>query len=51
MENEVLYSEVMEYDEKVMDKNFLVPIGKAKVMREGTDITLVAHSKMVGYSM
>lgn len=27
---------------------FLLPIGKAKIEREGSDITLVAHSKMVG---
>lgn len=41
----------MEYDEKVMDKEFLVPLGKAKVMREGSDITICTFSKMVQYSM
>jgi len=28
--------------------DFLIPIGKAKVRREGNDVTLVAHSRMVG---
>lgn len=28
-----------------------VPIGKAKVVREGGDVTLVAHSLMVGHSL
>ena len=36
---------------KILDFDFTVPIGKAKVMREGTDVTLVAFSKMVGYSL
>ena len=29
----------------------MLPIGKAKVMREGSHITITAHSKMVGYSL
>ena len=28
-----------------------VPIGKAKVVREGTDLTIVAHSLMVSYAL
>ncbi len=34
-----------------MSDDFLVPIGKAKVEREGSDVTIVAHSKMVTHSM
>jgi len=34
-----------------MSDNFLLPIGKAKVEREGSDVTIVAHSKMVTHSM
>lgn len=34
-----------------MSDDFVLPIGKAKVEREGTDITLVAHSKMVTHSL
>jgi len=34
-----------------MDKDFLIPIGKAKVERKGKDLTIVAVSKMVGHSL
>lgn len=29
----------------------MLPIGKAKVMREGSDVTLVAFGKMVGHCL
>jgi hypothetical protein len=29
----------------------VLPIGKAKVMRQGTHVTITAHSKMVGFSL
>jgi len=44
LENELLYGTAFDVDEKVMDPDFLLPIGKAKIQREGTDCTLVAHS-------
>jgi pyruvate dehydrogenase E1 component beta subunit len=34
-----------------MDKEFLIPIGKAKIERAGTDCTVTAHAKMVGHSL
>ena len=36
---------------EAMSDNFLLPIGKAKVEREGSDVTIVAHSKMVTHSL
>uniref|UniRef100_A0A061RLF4 Pyruvate dehydrogenase E1 component subunit beta n=1 Tax=Tetraselmis sp. GSL018 TaxID=582737 RepID=A0A061RLF4_9CHLO len=33
---------------EVLDKDFTIEIGKAKVMREGKDVTLVSFSKQVG---
>jgi len=45
LEHELMYGE--SFDVPDMD-DFIIPIGKAKVRREGTDITLVAHSRMVG---
>jgi pyruvate dehydrogenase E1 component beta subunit len=36
---------------EAMSDNFLLPIGKCKVEREGSDITIVAHSRMVSHSM
>ena len=48
LENEMLYGH--EFDVPEMD-DFVLPIGKAKVRREGKDVTLVAHSRMVGFSL
>jgi pyruvate dehydrogenase E1 component beta subunit len=51
LENEILYGESFEADPKVMDKEFLIPVGKAKIMRPGTDVTIVTFSKMVKFSL
>jgi len=32
-------------------EDWVVPIGKAKVRREGSDVTLVAYSRMVGFAL
>lgn len=45
LEHELMYGE--SFDVPDMD-DFLIPIGKAKVRVEGTDVTLVSHSRMVG---
>jgi pyruvate dehydrogenase E1 component beta subunit len=34
-----------------MSEDFVLPIGKAKIEKEGTDLTIVAHSKMVTHSL
>lgn len=51
LENELLYGESFPVTDKVLEPDFLLPIGKAKVQREGTDITLVGFGKMVGYCL
>lgn len=51
LENELMYGTEFQVDDKVLKNDFLLPIGKAKIMREGTDITLVAHSIGVGFCM
>jgi pyruvate dehydrogenase E1 component beta subunit len=48
LENEILYGQSFECP---TDDDFILPIGKAKVEREGTDVTLVAFSIMVGMAM
>jgi pyruvate dehydrogenase E1 component beta subunit len=48
LEHEMLYGQ--EFDVPEVD-DWLVPIGKAKVRREGDDVTLVAHSRMVGFAL
>lgn len=51
LENEILYGQAFPVSEKVLDKDFVLPIGKAKVMRPGAHVTITAHSKMVGFSL
>ena len=48
LENELLYGMEFDVSAAALDKDFTLPIGKAKLMRPGTDVTLVAFSKMVG---
>lgn len=51
LENEMMYSETFEATDEIMDKDFVLPIGKAKIQREGEHITIVTFSKMVKYSL
>jgi pyruvate dehydrogenase E1 component beta subunit len=43
LENELSYNDKME----IPTEEYLVPIGKAKVIREGKHVTLISHSRMV----
>jgi len=51
LENEMMYGVSFPMSQAAMSDNFLIPIGKCKVEREGSDVTIVAHSKMVTHSM
>jgi len=48
LEHELLYG--MSFPVPDLDDHIL-PIGKAAIKRVGTDVTLVAHSRMVGYAL
>ena len=48
LEHEMLYG--LEFDVPE-DIDWVVPIGKAKVRRVGSDVTLVAYSRMVGFCL
>jgi pyruvate dehydrogenase E1 component beta subunit len=48
LENEILYGHSFECP---TDEDFILPIGKAKVERRGTDVTILAFSIMVGLAM
>jgi len=48
LENEILYGQSFECPTA---DDFVLPIGKAKVEREGSDVTIVAFSIMVGMAM
>jgi len=48
LEHEMMYG--TEFDVPEVE-DYVVPIGKAKVRREGTDVTITAHSRMVGFAL
>jgi len=51
LENELLYGESFPVSAECLDPSFCLPIGKAKIEREGRDVTITAFSKMVGYAL
>ncbi|KAH9035270.1 thiamine diphosphate-binding protein [Lactarius hengduanensis] len=51
LENEMLYGVSFPMSKEALSDDFLLPIGKAKVERVGSDVTIVAHSKMVTHSL
>lgn len=42
IENEISYGDIGE----VPDREYVIPLGKADIKRQGTDVTLIAHSRM-----
>jgi pyruvate dehydrogenase E1 component beta subunit len=48
LEHEMLYGQEFDVPDGV---DWVVPIGKAKVRRQGTGVTLVAYSRMVGFCL
>lgn len=51
LENEMVYGVQYPVSDQVLDKDFVLPIGKAKIQRPGKHITIVAHSKLVDTSL
>ena len=48
LENEILYGQTFPCPE---DEDFILPIGRARIEREGTHVTIVAYSMMVGVAL
>jgi pyruvate dehydrogenase E1 component beta subunit len=48
LENEILYGQTFDVPD---DPDFVLPIGKAKIERAGSDVTIVAFSRMVGTAL
>ncbi|MFC1673969.1 pyruvate dehydrogenase complex E1 component subunit beta [Pseudomonadota bacterium] len=48
LENELLYGTTFDVPES---DEFVLPIGKAKIERAGTDVTITAFSRMVGFAL
>eukprot|EP01083_Nonionella_stella_P018907 52593_1 len=51
LENELLLGEEFDVSPEVLDKDFTIEFGKAKIMKPGIDITIVALARMVGESL
>lgn len=51
LENELLYGTPFPLSDEAQSSDFVIPLGKAKVEKEGTDCTIVTFSKMVGHSL
>jgi len=47
IENEINYGDIGE----VPDGDYIIPLGKADIKRAGNDVTIVAHSRMVGFAL
>jgi len=47
IENEINYGDIGE----VPDDDYLIPLGRADVKRVGSDVTIVAHSRMTGFAL
>jgi pyruvate dehydrogenase E1 component beta subunit len=48
LESELLYGEPFPMTAQEMSKDFVLPIGKAHIEREGSDITLITFGRAVG---
>ena len=48
LESEMLYGEKFHLSPEASSQDFTIPIGKAKIERVGSDVTLVGYSRMVG---
>ncbi|TGZ80247.1 hypothetical protein EX30DRAFT_307878 [Ascodesmis nigricans] len=51
LENELLYGQTFPMSAEAQKNDFVLPIGKAKIERNGTDVTLVSLSRCVGQSL
>jgi pyruvate dehydrogenase E1 component beta subunit len=51
LENEILYNESFPLSIEAQSPDFVIPIGKAKIEVEGSDITIVTFSRQVGNSI
>jgi len=51
LENELLYGVGFPMSAEAMSKDFVLPIGKAKIEREGKHLTIITFSRMVGLAL
>jgi len=51
LEHELMYGVSFPMSDEAQGKDFLIPIGKAKIEREGSDVTIITFSKPVGLAL
>eukprot|EP01138_Halocafeteria_seosinensis_P014229 gb/GECG01014528.1/.p1 GENE.gb/GECG01014528.1/~~gb/GECG01014528.1/.p1 ORF type:complete len:388 (+),score=52.84 gb/GECG01014528.1/:1-1164(+) len=51
LEHELMYGVSMPVSTEASDKDFVIPFGRAKIEREGSDCTIVTFSKAVGMAL
>lgn len=51
LESELLYNQKFKLSAEAQSPDFVLPIGKASVERQGTDVTLIAFSRIVTQTM
>jgi len=47
----MMYGDTFELTDEEMSMDYVLDIGKGHIERQGTDVTIVAMSKMVKYSL
>lgn len=51
LESEILYNFNFEVNDTIMDKDFTLPIGKAKILKEGKHVTIVGYQNGLRFCM
>jgi|EP00979_Chaetoceros_neogracilis_P011470 pyruvate dehydrogenase E1 component beta subunit len=51
LEHELLYGTEFPMSDEAQSKDWVIPFGKAKIEKEGSDVTIVSFSKMVGLAI
>lgn len=51
LEHELMYGVSFPMSEAAQKSDFVIPFGKAKIERAGTDVTIISFSKMVGLAL
>jgi len=51
LEHELMYGTEFPMSDEAQSKDWVIPFGKAKIEKEGTDVTIIAFSKMVGLAL
>lgn len=51
LENELLYGDSFPVSDEVLSPDFVLPIGKAKIEREGKDVSIISYSRNLNFCM